>query len=108
MLWTATNIGGIRIASYAGGNQQFVRCKQTRRRLSPLSRSITKASASFECHQNENGILRDPVFGTLSVPVRKGEQWTLELDIKRSHYCTLFIQAHWVPFGPGCTAGAPL
>jgi len=69
---------------------------------------VYKASASFECHQDENGIFRNPVFGTLSVPVCKGEQWTLELDIKRSHDCTLFIQAHWVPFGPSCTAVARL
>jgi hypothetical protein len=69
---------------------------------------VYKASASFEYHQDENGTFQNPVFGTLSVPVRKGEQWTLELDIKRSHYCTLFIQAHWVPFGPSNTAVAPL
>jgi hypothetical protein len=68
---------------------------------------VYKASASFERHQDDNGITRNPVFGSLSVPVRKGEQWTLELDIKRSHDCTLFIQAHWVPFGPSCTAVAP-
>jgi hypothetical protein len=61
---------------------------------------VYKASASFEYHQNENGNFQNPLFGTLSVPVRKGEQWMLELDIKRSQNCTLFIQAHWVPFGP--------
>jgi hypothetical protein len=68
---------------------------------------VYKASASFEHHQDDNGSFQNPVFGTLSVPVRKGEQWTLELDIKWSHYCTLFIQAQWVPFGPSCTAAAP-
>jgi len=61
---------------------------------------VYKASASFEYHQDENGTFQNPVFGTLNVPMRKGEQWTLELDIKRSQNCTLFIQAHWVPFGP--------
>ena len=61
---------------------------------------VYKASASFEYRQDENGTFQNPVFGTLNVPVRKGEQWTLELDIKRSQHCTLFIQAHWVPFGP--------
>lgn len=57
---------------------------------------VYKASASFESHQDE----KNPVFGSLTVPVCKGEQWTLGLDIKRSHNCTLLMQAHWVPFGP--------
>jgi hypothetical protein len=61
---------------------------------------VYKTSASFEFHQDENGSIRNPLFGTLSVPVRKGERWALALDIKRSHNCTLSIQAHWVPFGP--------
>lgn len=66
--------------------------------------SFYRASASFEYHQDDNGVFQNPVFGNLSVPVRKNESWTLSLDVKWNYFCNLLIQAYWVPFGPNSAA----
>lgn len=66
--------------------------------------SVYRASASFEYHQDENGTFQNPVFGNLSVPVRKNENWSLNLDVKWNYFCNLVIQAYWVPFGPDSVA----
>jgi hypothetical protein len=47
-----------------------------------------------------------PLFGNISMPVRKGEQWTLVFAAETQFAPAADVLAYWVPLGPGMAQNA--